>query len=121
MVPPIEEKEEPMANGWEWPYAWDDVVFDGTYVGAHPTRYNWRPDVEQVARYLVDNYDVWCNTYYEHPPGYGNDVASTDDDGSVWYVSNVSLDIWNSQGRGFDVDPAVGQAAFDAIFNNGQP
>ena len=33
-MPPDEEKEEPMANGWNWPAANDPVVFDGTYVGA---------------------------------------------------------------------------------------
>ena len=54
---------------WTWPQesnapGW---IGDGSYIDLHPTRYNWRSDVEQVARYLVDTYGVWCNTYVDHP------------------------------------------------------
>lgn len=54
---------------WSWPEAWDPPGYtgDGSYVDMHPERYNWRSDVEEVARYLVDNYGVWCNTYVDHP------------------------------------------------------
>ncbi len=93
---------------WSWPEAWDPPGYtgDGSYVDMHPERYNWRSDVEEVARYLVDNYGVWCNTYVDHPPG--------------WGLDNVSMDVWSSGGRGYNIDPSVGQAVFDDIFNNGK-
>jgi hypothetical protein len=80
---------------------------DGSYIDLHPTRYNWRPDVEELARYLVDNYDVWCNTYVDHPPG--------------WSADERSIDVWGPGGRGHAIDPAVGQAVFNYVFDNPNP
>jgi hypothetical protein len=89
-----------------WPWAWNPPgwIGDGSYIDIHPTRYNWRSDVEEVACYLVGNYDVWCNTYVDHPPGWGLDI--------------VSMDVWHSGGRGYTIDPWEGQAVFDDIYDN---
>lgn len=100
------EPEQP--DVWEWPVADDQPLGIGSYQDRHPTRYTWRADVEQWARYLVDNYNVWCNTYYDHPEGY-------------WRTED-SIDVWGPQGRNDPIDPAVGQQVFDLLFNDpGQP
>jgi hypothetical protein len=31
------------------------------------------------------------------------------------------MDVWNSAGRGYAIDPGLGQTIFNDIFNNGQP
>lgn len=107
---PAKERSEPVATAttWSWPEAWEapGYIGDWSYIDIHPTRYNWRSDVEEVARYLVDTYGVWCNTYVDHPPGWGLDI--------------VSMDVWDPAGRGYNIDSAVGQAVFDDIFNNGK-
>lgn len=100
---------EPEAvSSWGWPEASEPVGYigDGSYVDLHPTRYSWRSDVEKVARYLVDTYGVWCNTYVDHPPGWGLDA--------------MSVDVWAYSGRGYTIDPDLGQVVFDDIFNNGK-
>ena len=115
--PPAPEstQKQPLV-AWAWPTDLQDVGWlgDGSYVDLHPTRYDtvWRADIEEWARYLVDNYDVWCNTYVDHPPE--EEVAG--------YYDNVSFDVWHSAGRGNDVDPAVGQEIFNLLFNyKGKP
>jgi hypothetical protein len=94
---------------WQWPVANQPIGWrgDGSYQDLYPTRYNWRSDVEEVARYLVDNYDVSCNTYLNHPPGYWRD--------------SDSLDVWGPEGRGDPLDPDLHDEVFNLIFNNGLP
>lgn len=117
--PPIETDEPAEETTWLWPEAWDEPILDSwSYVDRHPTRYFWRPDVEAWARYLVDTYGVWCNTYEEHPEGYGYEVASTDEDGTVWYVQNTSLDVWAYEGRGYALDKALGDIIHSLLFND---
>lgn len=94
-----------------WPDAQDDPV-DGGYQDRHPTRYNWRPDVEEWARYLVQNYNVWCNTYYEHPEGWG-----FQDRGDGWYTQNTSIDVWGPGGRNDPIDMSLGDEIFKLLFN----
>ena len=116
---------------WAWPEAWDlPIPYSENYVDRHPTRYVWRPDVESWARYLVDAFPwrVWCNTYYEHPgsgivgvPGRGFEVASIDDDGTVWYIMNTSVDVWDYRGRGYPIDPTIGWQIFDILMNYPYP
>jgi len=108
---------------WSWPVANDPPghIGDGCFVDLHPTRYVWRPDVEQRARWLVDTFNVWCNTYHAKPPGWEFEVASTDPDGTVWYIQNTSFDVWGPQGRGYPIDSTVGQQVFDTLFNEPNP
>ena len=121
---------------WAWPEAWDPPYpYSPNYVDRHPTRYVWRPDVESWARYLVDTYytresSVWCNTYHEHPgsgiigwdglelPGRGFEVASYAEDGSPWYIMNTSIDVWDYQGRGWDIDETIGWEIFWLLRND---
>jgi len=86
-----------------------------------PTRYEWRPDVEQRARWLVDTFNVWCNSWYDHPLGFGSQEVSTEPDGTVWYIQNTSIDVWGPQGRYDPIDSTVGQQVFDALFNDPNP
>lgn len=89
---------------WEWPEA-SVAPRAGNYQDRHPTRYNWlpeRPDVEAWARYLVDNYDVSVNTYYDHPEGFWRDKDS--------------FDVWGPQGRNDWLDPDVGDEVFNVLF-----
>jgi hypothetical protein len=92
---------EPIRQG-RWPVA-NDPPTSGDYVARHPTRYTWRTDVEEWARYLVDNYDVWVNTYHDHPEGYARD--------------HDSLDVWGPVGRGDYLDSTLGDEIFDLLFN----
>lgn len=88
---------------WKWPTANTPPNYNSYwYVERHPTRYSWRSDIEEWARYLVDNYDVWCNTYYDHPEGWGRDTTS--------------IDVWGSAGRGSALHWEVRQAVFDDMF-----
>jgi predicted chitinase len=98
--PIVEPEPEPV---FSWPYAWDaPIASSWDYVKRHPTRYNFRTDVEEWARYLVQNYDVWCNTYYDHPEGY-------------WRTPD-SLDVWGPDGRGWPIDPDLGDRIFNLLF-----
>ena len=68
---------------FQWPEANDDAIPNSPiYQLRHPTRYVWRPDCEAWARWLVNTFNVWCNTYYEHPEGWSFNLASTDPDGT---------------------------------------
>jgi hypothetical protein len=107
---------------WSWPEAWDDPIPDSwSYWIRHPTRYVWRPDVEAWARRLVDNFSVWCNSYYEHPEGRGFEVASTDPDGTVWYIENTSLDVWGLPDRGSPLGTTLGWQIFHILMNDPNP
>jgi GH25 family lysozyme M1 (1,4-beta-N-acetylmuramidase) len=96
-------------DDFAWPEANDPVGYwgDGSYIDYHPTRYTWRADVEEVARYLVQTYKCWVNTYVDHPPGWGLDTTS--------------LDIWGPGDRGDDIWNGTGDDGFYDIFNNGKP
>lgn len=128
-VQTVAETVQTVAPTWSWPEAWDDPIPDsGSYWLRHPTRYVWRPDVEAWARWLVDNYNVWCNSYYEHPgsgqtgvPGRGFEVASTDDDGTVWYIENTSLDVWGLPDRGNPLGLTVGWQIFRYLMDYPDP
>ena len=107
---------------WSWPEAWDEP-WPGSeiYQERHPTRYVWRPDVEKQARWLVDTFNVSCNSYYEHPEGRGFEVASTDPDGTVWYIMNTSFDVWGPAGRNDPIGSTVGWQIFNLLMNDPNP
>ena len=109
---------------WSWPEAQADPIPDSAiYQYRHPIRYVWRPNIEVWSRWLVDTFPwaAWCNTYYEHPEGWGFEVASTDPDGTVWYNENTSFDVWGPQGRNDPIGTTVGQQIFDILFNDPNP
>jgi hypothetical protein len=94
----------PSTGTCQWPIANDPPQITGGYVARHPDRYTWRADVEAWACYLNKNYDVACNTYYDHPEGYFRDADS--------------IDIWGPGGRGDAINYYVGQQIFDLLFND---
>jgi GH25 family lysozyme M1 (1,4-beta-N-acetylmuramidase) len=78
------------------------------YEVRHPTRYEWRPDVEdQIPRVYEAFPDVTINTYVDHPEGYGRDVDS--------------FDVWGPGGRDDPIGFDLGQRVFDFIFNDPNP
>ena len=105
-----------------WADAW--VEPDPTsliYQLRYPTRYEWRPDIEAWPSWLVDNFNVSCNTYYEHPEGRGFEVASTADDGMDWYIMNTSYDVWGPGGRNDPLGSTVGWQIFRLIMDDPNP
>jgi hypothetical protein len=78
------------------------------YQDRHPTRYEWRKDVEDQIRRIYDLFPtVEINTYVDHPEGYERDVDS--------------FDIWGPGGRNDPIDPDLGQAVFEFVFNDPNP
>ena len=100
--------ENGKAERWPWPVAAVPPRASGSYQDRHPTRYTWRPDVEEWARHLVDTYDCWVNTYVDHPEGFGR----TPD----------SFDVWGPKGRNDPLDGTLGDTICDLLFNaEGKP
>jgi hypothetical protein len=103
---------------WEWPVT--DAEPDPnswSYAARCPTRYSWawggRRDVEAWARWLIDNYSCWVNTYHHHPE-------------SVWLEKGVSrefdsFDVWGPGGRSDPIDPAIGDQIFNLLFYDPNP
>jgi len=105
--------EAKAGDDWDWPVA--DTPADETswsYVARHPTRYNWVPSVEKVARDLINNFSVWCNTYVGHPPP---EIV-----GGVWY-DRFSMDVWNPGGRGDTLDWNLHTQVCDYVMNDPNP
>lgn len=106
-------EQENVANqetsDWEWPVGTTPPDPSSWYYEErHPIRWTWRADVEAWARYLVNNYDVSCNTYYDHPEGY-------------WRTED-SIDVWGPGGRDDPIDYATGQAVFEEVMGDpGKP
>jgi predicted chitinase len=104
---PVTESVNEAAR-WSWPWANVPPRASGSYQDRHPTRYTWRPEVEKWARYLVNNYDCWVNTYYDHPEHYWR----TDD----------SIDVWGPKGRNHPLNPNLGDRIRNLLFHDkGKP
>jgi hypothetical protein len=73
----------------------------GNYVDQHPTRYDWREDIEELIRLIYRRFggpdEQEMNTYVNHPP-------NPDKNGqSIWLgfdTQQLSLDVWGPTGRG---------------------
>jgi hypothetical protein len=71
------------------------------YVARHPTRYDWREDIEELIRLIYRRFggpdEQEMNTYVNHPP-------NPDKNGqSIWLgfdTQQLSLDVWGPTGRG---------------------
>ena len=111
---------------WWYNQPWADVwaepdPLSAIYQVRCPTRYEWRADIEEWPRWLVDNFNVSCNTYYNHPEHRGFEVASTDDDGTNWYIMNTSFDVWGPQGRNDPLGSTVGWQIFRQLMDYPAP
>lgn len=100
-----------------WPEANDTPDSSSWYYAVrNPTRYSWpgnRDDVNTLACWLVNNYNVSVNTYHHHPE-------------EVWLRDGVSreydsLDVWGPDGRGDPLDYDTGQEIFGVLFNDPNP
>lgn len=97
----------PARPGFQWPgyTPWRQPKRSGSYVDMYPTHYSWEPSVEEVARELVEKFDVSVNTYHLHPPG------------TKVNWEHVSLDVWGPKGRGHKLDPREGRKVWSYLWN----
>jgi len=80
----------------------------GNYQDRHPTRYQWREDVEaQIRRIYARFPSVQINTYVDHPEGFGRDEDS--------------FDVWGPGGRNDPIGFDLGQRVFDFVFTDPNP
>jgi len=98
-----------MSNGWN-PGQGDSLTppgFEpkaprpGNYVDQHPTRYDWREDIEELIRLIYRRFggpdQQEMNTYVNHPPNPDKNSRS------IWLgfdTQSLSLDVWGPTGRG---------------------
>jgi hypothetical protein len=86
-----------------------------SYQQRHPTRYQWRDDIERYIREIYRRFggegrrpDIHINTYVCHPEHRDPNIACRD---------TVSYDIWGSEGRndpiGFDRGQKIWRFLFD--------
>jgi len=82
----------------------DSVIFQER----HPTRYEWRPDVEEQIRRIYARFpDVHINTYVDNPECFGRDEDS--------------FEVWGPGGRNDPIDFDLGQRVFEFVFNDPNP
>ncbi len=86
-------------------------VQPGGFVDRHPTRYEWREDVEDQIRRIYAAFPEIrigsINTYVDHPEGFGRDLDS--------------FDVWGPGMRGDPIGFDLGGRVFDFIFNDPNP
>jgi hypothetical protein len=92
------------------------------YRDVHPTRYQWREDVERVIRRLYRRFgsdNIKINTYVQHPG----------DQGGIFARDTTSFDVWGPGGRmaglengelgpNFFLPRVLGEQIFDFIFED---
>ncbi len=77
----------------------------GEGIGA--THYNWRWDVADLVARVESEFWTAANTYFDHPTG--------------WGLDHVSVDFWSPDGRGWDIDPGVGDQIVNYIWHDPNP
>lgn len=99
--PLIDEKPEPWRSRW------------CSYVEQHPTHFDWRDDVKALVDKVESEFDdIYINTYWNHPPipeNYDNRYEP------------VSLDVWNSDGRGCALDWTLHDEVLNYLFDDPHP
>jgi hypothetical protein len=88
-----------------------------SYMQRHPTRYQWRADIEDYIRQIYRRFggpgSIHINTYVCHPEDPNPSIACRD---------TVSYDIWGSEGRNDPIGFPLGQKIFRWLFNDpGEP
>ncbi len=87
-------------------------VKSGSYLNRHPTRYEWRSDIEGLIKRIYSRWpNVHINTYVQHP---GND------DGK-WARDTIAFDVWGNGGRGSRLPVDIGNAICDYVFYDPNP
>jgi hypothetical protein len=90
----------------------------GNYVDKHPTRYDWREDIEELIRLIYRRFggpdQLEMNTYVNHPP-------NKDEKGqSKWLgfeTQHLSLDVWGPRGRGDELPLELHRDIYNFLFN----
>jgi hypothetical protein len=90
----------------------------GNYVDRHPTRYNWREDIEELIRLIYRRFggpdEQEMNTYVNHPPNPEENWQS------IWLGFNtqqLSLDVWGPRGRGDELPLELHRDIYRFLFN----
>ena len=88
----------------------------GNYVDQHPTRYDWREDIEGLIRLIYRRFGgpdhQEMNTYVNHPPNENGQ--------SIWLgfdTQRLSLDVWGPTGRGDELPPERHRDIYRFLFN----
>ena len=85
----------------------------GWYVEQHPTHHDWREDVKALVDKVEAEFDdIYINTYWNHPPipeNYDNRYDA------------VSLDVWDSDGRGYALDWYLHDEVLNRLFYDPNP
>jgi hypothetical protein len=115
-----------MSNGWH-PGQGESLAppgfepkppMPGNYVDQHPTRYDWREDIEELIRLIYRRFggpdEQEMNTYVNHPP-------NPDENGrSIWLgfdTQRLSLDVWGPSGRGDALPLERHRNIYNFLFN----
>jgi len=88
------------------------IAFPGSgwYAETYPTHHIWNDDVNRlVLKYEAQFDDIYLNTYFMHPPVFGR----------KWEFR--SFDVWDVAGRGFDLDPDLGDEVHSTIMDDPDP
>jgi lysozyme len=87
----------------------------GNYQQRHPTRYDWREDVESVVYRLFRNFrNISINTYVDHP--------ATEFAGPIYGGrTRTSFDVWGIKGRNDPLNPLLGTAIMTYLFRDPKP
>ena len=75
--------------------------------GVGPTMHTYIPELRDVVDRVNQNFDVYTNTYSNHPPGYAQP-----------YYRERSFDSWDAAGRGSALATELGNQVQDWIINN---
>jgi hypothetical protein len=91
------------------------------YQERHPTRYEWREDVEQLVRRLYRVFSgpggphIHINTYHRHPAGPSGYYDT------IWCRDTAAFDVWGPDGRIDEIGFERGQRVFDYVFYDPRP
>jgi Transglycosylase SLT domain len=82
----------------------------GNYQDRHPTRYEWRENVEAVIRRLYKRFGraIHVNTYVQHPG----------DENGRWARDTAAFDVWGKDGRNDFLPSALGDDVYDFLFTD---
>ncbi len=91
-------KRKNLAKPWGW------------YTNTYPTHHYFDADVlTLVLSYEAEFKGAYLNTYKWHPPAVS---------GANFTWEYRSFDVWDARGRGWALDPTLGAAMFDRIFDD---
>src|SRR5215217_502351 len=110
-APEVRPEPEPVEVPLAPPGFVELPVQPGSFMNRHPTRYEWREDVEDQIRRIYAAFPEFpigsINTYVDHPETFGRDLDS--------------FDVWGPGMRNDPIGFDLGGRVFDFIFNDPNP